>query len=108
MIGHRGDSRLHVKALDVDRGLSLKAVSRQTAALFREMRRPSRLRDLGSAQEQSVGDIAGLVLKDVLEVEVGGEFLSGAEAYPVIKGTPAAGPRILLPKLERYREMERS
>jgi hypothetical protein len=66
-------------------GLSLKAVSRQTAALFREMRRPSRLRDLRSAREQSVGDVAGLVLKDVLEVEVGGEFVSGAEAYPVIK-----------------------
>jgi hypothetical protein len=65
---------------------NLKSVSRQTAKLFRELAKPSRLTTRAAAAA------VDLVLDGILEVEGNGDFVFGADALPLI-ASPADPPQ---------------
>lgn len=58
--------------------INLQSVGRDTARLFRSLAAPSRL-DPGR-----LGDAVDLVLDGFLEIESGGEFVFGADAFPLV------------------------
>ena len=76
--------------------MNLKAVSRQTAKLFRNLAKPS---PLGTADAAGVVD---LVLDGILEVESDGLFVSGADALPLLAPPPdPPAPRDAVARLSR-------
>jgi hypothetical protein len=78
--------------------MSLKSVARETAELFRALSTPSTL-DASLLHDQEIID---LVLDGILEVEHGADFVSGAEAFPLV--CAAAGdtpPRDAAARLSR-------
>src|SRR5262249_39893925 len=64
-------------------GLSIKAVSRDTALLLFSLQQPGTLPHyvIETLGEQSNGTIAQLVLDGVLEMSCNGTFVSGSDAY---------------------------
>jgi hypothetical protein len=63
---------------------SIKSVGSQTAGLFRSLAAPARL-DASLLDDASYrDDIVDLVLDGVLEIEIGGTFCSGADAFRIV------------------------
>jgi hypothetical protein len=63
---------------------SIKSVGSQTAGLFRSLAAPARL-DASLLDDASYrDDIVDLVLDGVLEIEIGGAFCSGADAFRIV------------------------
>lgn len=60
--------------------MNLKSVGRQTAELFRALATPAPL-DASLLQDEEIID---LVLDGILEVERGAQFVSGADAFPIV------------------------
>lgn len=71
-----------------DRDLSMKAVCRNTAALFRALQTPGSLpvSVAGTAYEVINAQVAGLLLDGVLEIQINSTFVSGADAHEAIYG----------------------
>lgn len=61
--------------------INLKSVGRQTAALFQSLATPSCLAERLLSDDE---DIVELVLDGILEIESGEDFVSGADALPII------------------------
>jgi hypothetical protein len=71
-------------------GGGLKSVGRATAALLLSLREPAAL-DEQLAEEAFRNDVVDLVLDGILEIEHGGRFVSGADAFHLMEcGGPAA------------------
>ena len=64
--------------------LNIKSVERQTAQLFLSLAAPAHLdrATLGDAANRS--DLVDLVLDGFLEIEKGGRFVCGADAFPIL------------------------
>ena len=69
-----------------DSGMGVKSVSRETALLFLTMKEPGALPEYARAllAADKGAAISRLVLDQVLEIEDGGRFLCGAEAYQAV------------------------
>ena len=63
-------------------GTSIKSVGQQTAHLFSSLATPSRLFELDDPAYRE--DIIDLVLDGILEIEIGGAFCSGADAFRIV------------------------
>ncbi len=61
---------------------SIKSVGQQTAHLFASLATPSRLFELDDPAYRE--DIIDLVLDGILEIEIGGAFCSGADAFRIV------------------------
>lgn len=61
---------------------SIKSVGQQTAHLFSSLATPSRLHELDDPAYRE--DIIDLVLDGILEIEIGGAFCSGADAFRIV------------------------
>jgi hypothetical protein len=74
-----------------DSGMGVKSVSRETALLFLTMKEPGALPEYARAllAADTGAAISRLVLDQVLEIEDGGRFLCGAEAYELLHGPSA-------------------
>jgi len=70
--------------------MNIKSVAPQTAELFRNLSMPSRLDGALLGDDEYRNDVVDLVLDGILEVESGDEFLSGADALPVVCAQPSA------------------
>lgn len=68
--------------------ISIKSVGTQTAALFRELADPAPLDPGLLADDEYRGDVIDLVLDGVLEIESDDDFVSGAEAFPILIPEP--------------------
>lgn len=66
--------------------MSVKSVARPAADLFHTLSMPSRLDPGLLASDEEAGDVVGLVLDGILEIESGGGFISGAAAFPLLCG----------------------
>ncbi|HET8775239.1 MAG TPA: hypothetical protein VFP80_15675 [Thermoanaerobaculia bacterium] len=66
--------------------MSVKSVGRPAAELFRTLAAPAHLDAELLADDEEAGDVVGLVLDGVLEIESGGAFVSGAAAAPLLCG----------------------
>lgn len=64
--------------------MNIKSVARQTAELFRNLSIPSRLDGALLGDDDYRNDVVDLVLDGILQVESGEEFLTGADAFPVV------------------------
>jgi hypothetical protein len=75
-----------------DSGMGVKSVSRETALLFLTMKEPGALPEYARAllAADKGAAISRLVLDQVLEIEHGGRFLCGAEAYELLYGPSAS------------------
>jgi hypothetical protein len=85
-------------------GAGAKSVCRNAALLLHSMVRPGPLPGYmrHSPDIDANQDVAELVLDGVLEIEHGGRFVSGSEAYPLIYAShPVSEPQGLLPRLSR-------
>ena len=81
---------------------SLKSVGRQTAQLFGSLDEPSRLDALLMSDASYREDIIDLVLDGILEIEIGGAFCSGADAFRIVASElPAAIDRGRIGTLSR-------
>ena len=63
---------------------SLKSVGRQTAQLFASLDEPSRLDASLMSDAPYREDIIDLILDGILEIEIGGAFCSGADAFRIV------------------------
>ena len=82
--------------------LSMKAVDRNTALLFQALQQPGPLPSYLARETDTnfIPALRELVLKEVLQVEINGRFLSGTAVYPLLSAdgtTPA--PNGFLPEL---------
>ena len=73
--------------------MNIKSVARQTAELFRKLSVPSRLDAALLGDDDDRNDVIDLVLDGILEVETGDEFLTGADALPIVCA-PSAAPDV--------------
>jgi hypothetical protein len=81
---------------------SLKSVGRQTAQLFASLGEPSRLDALLLDDASYREDIIDLILDGILEIEIGGAFCSGADAFRIVASElPAAIDRGRIGTLSR-------
>jgi hypothetical protein len=64
--------------------MSVKSVERQTAELFLSLATPARLDRALLDDAGYIGDVVDLVLDGFLEIESGGRFISGADAFPIV------------------------
>ena len=64
--------------------MNLLSVARETAELFLSLATPSRLDGRILGDDESVADVVDLVLDGFLEIESGEDFVSGADALPLI------------------------
>lgn len=74
--------------------MNLKAVEHQTAELFRTLLSPSHLDQALLADDEYAGDVVDLVLDGILEIESGGDFVSGADAFPLLCSGLDAGDAV--------------
>ena len=63
---------------------SLKSVGRSTALLFQRLAEPAPLDPQLLASPESLDEVVDLVLDGILQVETGGQFVSGADAFPLL------------------------
>lgn len=64
--------------------MNVKSVTRQAADLFRSLAAPSRLDTALLGDENEISRIVDCVLDAVLEIECDGDFVSGADALPIL------------------------
>jgi hypothetical protein len=68
--------------------INIKSVGRETAELFRGLSSPARIDAAMLGESGARADVVDLVLDCILEVESDGDFVSGADALPLVCPAP--------------------
>jgi hypothetical protein len=96
------DADFYGVLVPLDAAATLKSVARETAELFLSLATPAHLDNVDDDRDD---DTIDLVLDGVLEIEHGGAFVSGADAFPLFFPVPSARDTLSTEALRHAEEL---